>query len=140
MDMRLEMVPLPVTDVDRAKDFYGERVGWTLDVDHAPSDTFRVVQFTPPGSSCSISFGIGITDMPPGSVKGLHLVVEDVPAVHAALAARGIEVDEIHHFGDNGQRQPGPDPQRRKFGTYSSFADPDGNTWVLQEVPPEGGG
>jgi catechol 2,3-dioxygenase-like lactoylglutathione lyase family enzyme len=135
MDMKLELVLVPVTDVDRAKAFYADKLGFTLDVDHTAGDRFRVVQFTPPGSSCSISFGVGITDAAPGTVRGLHLVVEDVAAVHASLSARGVEMDEIHHFED-GQRVPGPDPKHRKYGTYSGFADPDGNIWVLQEVPP----
>jgi catechol 2,3-dioxygenase-like lactoylglutathione lyase family enzyme len=136
MDMKLELVLVPVTDVDRAKAFYADKVGFTLDVDHAVGDEFRVVQFTPPGSSCSISFGVGLIDSEPGTVKGLHLVVADVPAAHAELSARGVEMTEVHHF-EGGQRVPGPDPERQKYGTYSSFADPDGNTWVLQEVPPE---
>ncbi|MGH9280575.1 MAG: VOC family protein [Acidimicrobiales bacterium] len=134
MDYRLEMVPVPVTDVDRAKAFYTEKAGFNLDVDHQPSDAFRVVQVTPPGSACSISFGIGITDGTPGSIRGLHLVVTDVVAAHDELVARGVEVSDVRHMGPEGW-VPGPDPEHRPFMTYADFADPDGNTWVLQEHP-----
>lgn len=122
--MKLELVPVPVTDVDRAKAFY-EKAGFTLNVDVRPTDTMRVIQFTPPGSACSIVFGTGmgeITDMKPGSVKGLHLVVADIEAARSALVKRGVEVGEVE------------DMQGVK---YAGFSDPDGNMWLLQEFPPE---
>ena len=121
--MKLELVPAPVSDVDRAKAFY-EQAGFTLEVDVQPTDTMRVVQFTPPGSACSIVFGTGlgeITEMQPGSVKGLHLVVEDIADARAALAGRGIAVGEITDLGGV---------------KYAGFSDPDGNSWLLQEFPP----
>ena len=134
MDMRVEVVMIPVSDVDRAKAFY-EKAGFTLDVDHKMGDTFRVVQFTPPGSACSITFGTGLGhDMVPGSIRGIHLVVDDIVAAHKELSEAGIEVADVFHF-ENGQRTPGPDPERNKFNSFSDFADPDGNTFVLQEVP-----
>ena len=134
MDMRVEVVMIPVSDVDRAKAFY-EKAGFHLDVDHEMGDTFRVVQFTPPGSACSITFGKGLGhDMVPGSIRGIHLVVSDIVAAHKELTEAGIEVADVFHF-ENGQRTPGPDPQREKFNSFSDFADPDGNTFVLQEVP-----
>ena len=134
MDMRVEVVVIPVSDVDRSKAFY-EKAGFTLDVDHKMGDTFRVVQFTPPGSACSITFGTGLGhDMVPGSIRGIHLVVDDIVAAHKELSEAGIEVADVFHF-ENGQRTPGPDPQREKFNSFSDFADPDGNTFVLQEVP-----
>jgi catechol 2,3-dioxygenase-like lactoylglutathione lyase family enzyme len=137
MDLKLELVLLPVTDVDRAKAFYADKAGFNLDVDHHASDEFRVVQFTPPGSACSVSFGIGITDATPGSVKGLHLVVTDIVAARDELAGRGIELDEIFHFGAEG-RASGPHPDRADYGSFAGFADPDGNTWVLQEARRDG--
>jgi predicted enzyme related to lactoylglutathione lyase len=133
MDWKLELVLLPVTDVDRAKAFYSEQVGFTVDVDHRAGDDFRVVQMTPPGSACSISIGKGITSAVPGSVQGLHLVVIDIEAARAELVERGVEVGEIFHF-EAGQQAPGPDPERRDYGSYLSFSDPDGNSWVVQEV------
>jgi catechol 2,3-dioxygenase-like lactoylglutathione lyase family enzyme len=133
MDLKLELVLLPVTDVDRAKAFYADKAGFNLDVDHHASDEFRVVQFTPPGSACSVSFGIGITDATPGSVKGLHLVVTDIVAARDELAGRGVEVDEIFHFGPEG-RASGPHADRADYGSFAGFSDPDGNTWVLQEA------
>lgn len=133
MDFRLELVIIPVADVDRAKDFYVEKAGFTLDVDHKAGDDFRVVQMTPPGSACSITVGTGLTDVAPGSAKGMHLVVNDIEAACAVLEERGIEVAPIHHFGENGKAD-GPHPDRADYGSFSSFDDPDGNTWVLQEV------
>jgi catechol 2,3-dioxygenase-like lactoylglutathione lyase family enzyme len=134
VDMRVEVVVIPVSDVDRSKAFY-EKAGFTLDVDHKMGDTFRVVQFTPPGSACSITFGTGLGhDMVPGSIRGIHLVVDDIVAAHKELSEAGIEVADVFHF-ENGQRTPGPDPERNKFNSFSDFADPDGNTFVLQEVP-----
>lgn len=132
MDMRLELVILPVSDVDRAKAFY-ERAGFVLDVDHAAGEGFRVVQFTPPGSACSIMFGIGVSDATPGSVRGLHLVVTDLEAARSELLARGIEVGEPFSYGPDG-RTPGIDPERRDYQSYAELADPDGNLWLLQEV------
>ena len=137
-DYRLELVLIPVSDVDRAKAFYAERLGWELDVDHQPSETFRVVQMTPPGSACSITIGIGITDAEPGSYRGTHLVVHDIEAAREELVARGVDVSEIRHFDREAMEwKPGPDPQHGKYASFADFADPDGNTWVLQEVPPE---
>ncbi len=133
MDWKLELVVVPVSDVDRARAFYVERVGFNLDVDHRAGETFRVVQLTPPGSACSISIGTGITDAAPGSVRGLHLVVADIDAARAELVERGVDVGEIHHF-ESGKRVPGPDPQRQDYGSFLSFSDPDGNSWMVQEV------
>jgi predicted enzyme related to lactoylglutathione lyase len=133
MDFKLELVLLPVSDVDRAKSFYADMAGFTVDVDHRMGDDFRVVQLTPPGSACSISFGVGISSAPPGSVIGTHLVVDDIEAARAELVGRGVEVSEIRHMGPGGW-EPGRDPERRDYGSFADFADPDGNTWVLQEV------
>jgi catechol 2,3-dioxygenase-like lactoylglutathione lyase family enzyme len=134
MDMKLEAIVLRVSDVDRAKAFY-EQAGFHCDVDHHASDQFRVVQFTPPGSACSVTFGIGVSDAQPGSVQGLHLVVDDVEKARAELVGRGVEVAEPFHFGPEGQA-PGVDPEHRRFASYATFSDPDGNGWLLQEVPP----
>ncbi len=133
MDLKLELVLVPVSDVDRAKTFYTEKVGFNLDVDHRAGEDFRVVQLTPPGSACSISIGIGITDAVPGSVRGMHLVVSDIEAARAELVERGVDVSEIGHF-ESGGWVPGPDPQRRDYGSFAYFSDPDGNSWVLQEA------
>jgi predicted enzyme related to lactoylglutathione lyase len=133
MDLKLELVLIPVSDVDRAKAFYTEQVGFELDVDHQPNDEFRVVQMTPPGSACSITVGKGITDATPGSVRGTHLIVTDIEAARAELVERGVEVSEIRHMGPSGWT-PGPDPERRDYGSFADFSDPDGNSWVLQEV------
>jgi len=135
MDYKLELVLVPVSDVDRAKAFYVERVGLRLDVDTSPAEGFRVVQLTPPGSSCSIAIGIGITDAPPGSYRGTHLVVGDIVAAREELVARGVEVSEVRHFDrEAGEWRPGPEPERADYNSFADFADPDGNTWVLQEV------
>lgn len=133
MDWKLELIVVPVADVDRAKTFYVEKVGFNMDVDHRAGDDFRVVQLTPPGSACSISIGTGITQAAPGSVQGLHLVVSDIDAARAALVARGMDVSEAQHF-ESGRPVPGPDPQRRDHGSFLFFSDPDGNGWVVQEV------
>ena len=133
MDLKLELVLIPVADVDRAKDFYVETVGFTLDVDHEASDEFRVVQMTPPGSACSISVGKGITDATPGSVRGTHLVVSDIEAARAELVERGVEVSEVRHMTPSGWT-PGPDPEHRDYNSFADFRDPDGNTWVVQEA------
>jgi catechol 2,3-dioxygenase-like lactoylglutathione lyase family enzyme len=133
MDLKLEVVVVPVADVDRAKAFY-ENLGFHLDVDHREGDRFRVVQFTPPGSACSITMGIGFDiDMAPGSLQGLHLVASDVELVRAELVERGVDVSEVFHY-EPGGRTPGPDPERGDFGSYLSFRDPDGNGWLVQEV------
>lgn len=133
MDFKLELVLIPVADVDRAKAFYAEQVGFHLDVDTTVGDTFRVVQLTPPGSACSIGMGVGITEAVPGSVQGLHLVVPDIEAAHAELVGRSVEVTDIRHL-ESGSWTPGPDPQRADYSSFADFKDPDGNTWVLQEV------
>jgi catechol 2,3-dioxygenase-like lactoylglutathione lyase family enzyme len=132
VDFKLELVLIPVSDVDRSKTFYVEKAGFNLDVDHQPSDEFRVVQMTPPGSAASITIGIGITDAAPGSYRGTHLVVTDIEAARAELVGRGVDVSEIRHMGPGGW-EPGPDPERRDFASFADFSDPDGNTWVLQE-------
>ncbi len=148
---RIEAITLPVADVDRAKAFY-ERVGWKLDYDTGPAPGIRVVQFTPTGSACSITFGTGMSQAEPGSYRNTYLVVSDIARAHAELVERGIEVSDIFHwtresktpsadFGkypelaDPDRRTPGVDPNRTDFGSYAEFADPDGNTWVIQEVP-----
>ena len=132
MDMKLELVVLPVSDVDRAKAFY-EAAGFRTDVDHRAGESFRVVQLTPPGSACSITIGTGLSPAAPGSYQGLHLVVTDIEASRADLVGRGVEVSEPFHFGAEGQT-PGVDPERGDYGTFASFSDPDGNGWLLQEV------
>jgi catechol 2,3-dioxygenase-like lactoylglutathione lyase family enzyme len=132
MDMRLEVIVVPVSDVDRAKEFY-ERAGFALDVDHRASEDFRVVQLTPPGSACSIIVGRGVTDAPAGCYRGLHLVVTDIEAARADLVDRGVDISEPFHFGAGGQ-EPGPHPERSDYGSFAAFSDPDGNSWLLQEV------
>jgi catechol 2,3-dioxygenase-like lactoylglutathione lyase family enzyme len=132
MDWKLEVVVVPVSDVDRAMEFYTEKLGFHLDVDHRAGEHFRVVQLTPPGSACSITIGTGLGDAPPGSVRGLQLVVSDIEAAHEQLVARGVECSEISHFGENGLT-PGLDPERRVFGSFVFFSDPDGNSWAVQE-------
>lgn len=132
MDYKLELVLLPVSDVDRAKAFY-QGLGFNLDVDHHPNDEFRVVQFTPPGSACSISFGIGISKVEPGSVQGLHLVVNDITAARDEFVDRGAEVSEVRHMTAEGWKS-GADRDHADYNSFADFADPDGNTWVLQEV------
>jgi catechol 2,3-dioxygenase-like lactoylglutathione lyase family enzyme len=130
-DMKLEVVTLPVSDVDRAKAFY-EGLGWRLDADIVVGDSFRVVQLTPPHSACSVAFGKGLTTGEPGSVKRLLLAVENIDVAREELAGRGVEVSEVFHLA--GGRVPGPDPERRSYQTYASFSDPDGNEWLLQEI------
>lgn len=132
MDLKLELIVLPVTDVDRAKAFY-ETAGFKVDVDHQAGEDFRVVQLTPPGSECSISIGRGLTPSAPGSAQGLHLVVTDIEKARQGLVDEGIEVSEPFHFGPEGQT-PGVDPEHRDYGTFATFSDPDGNGWLLQEV------
>ena len=130
---RLEVTTLPVADVDRAKAFY-QRLGWRLDIDFKPTPDTRGVQFTPPGSQASIQFGQGTTTMEPGSLQGLFLVVDDIVAARDDLIARGVEVGEIWHIEPGKGRVSGLDPQRRSYFSRASFADPDGNTWILQEI------
>ena len=140
-DMSLEVVVIPVSDVDRAKHFYETTLGFRLHADFPGDDGFRIVQVTPPGSRCSINFGSKVTSAAPGSAQGMILVVRDIEAAHADLVARGVDVSEIfhdvggvfHHAGTDG-RVPGPDPQRRSYGSFASFSDPDGNGWMLQEI------
>ena len=131
MDWKLEVVILPVSDVDRAKAFYVEQVGFGLDVDHSAGEDFRIVQLTPSGSGCSVTLMKNLDA--PGSVQGLHLVVSDIDAARAELLDRGVECSGLYHFGETGQAD-GPDPDRRDYGTFLSFADPDGNGWLVQEV------
>jgi catechol 2,3-dioxygenase-like lactoylglutathione lyase family enzyme len=132
MELKLELVLLPVSDVDRAKTFYSENAGFNLDVDHRAGDDFRVVQLTPPGSACSIAFGVGITETAPGSVRGIHLVVTDIVAARAALVEHGVEVSEVRHL-ESGTWVTGPAPARHDYNSFADFSDPDGNTWILQE-------
>jgi catechol 2,3-dioxygenase-like lactoylglutathione lyase family enzyme len=145
LEMRLEIVVVPVSDVDRAKRFYGG-LGWRLDADFAASDDFRVIQFTPPGSGCSVIFGKNVTAAAPGSARGLYLIVSDIKAARAELSARGVEVSEaFHDAGDAhaGADEPylfgrirvaGLDPEHRSYRSFASFTDPDGNGWLLQEI------
>ena len=135
MDLRLELVLIPVSDVDRAKAFYVERAGFRLDVDTTPVEGMRVVQMTPPGSACSITVGEGLGLAEPGSVRGTHLVVTDIVAARDELVGRGVEASEVRHFHrEAGSWRPGPDPEHGDYASFADFADPDGNTWVLQEV------
>jgi catechol 2,3-dioxygenase-like lactoylglutathione lyase family enzyme len=131
MDWKLEVVVVPVSDVDRAKRFYSEQVGFNVDVDHRVGEQFRVVQLTPPGSACSVTIGKGLSDMPPGSVKGLQLVVADIEAARAELVSRGVDVSPIQHFDDGVQKDgPGGD-----WNSFIFFSDPDGNGWAVQQRP-----
>ena len=133
-DMKLEVVVIPVSDVDRAKRFYGG-LGWRLDADFVVGDAFRGVQFTPPGSSCSIHFGTGITSAVPGSASGNYLVVSDVAAARAELVARGVDVSEIfHRLGPGKPPVSGRHPERHSYSSFATFRDPDGNEWLLQEI------
>jgi catechol 2,3-dioxygenase-like lactoylglutathione lyase family enzyme len=132
--LKLEVVVLPVSDVERAKRFYGG-LGWRLDADFVVGDEFRVVQFTPPGSPCSIHFGTGVTSAVPGSAAGLFLVVSDIEAARAELVDRGVDVSPVLHRAGPGKPPiSGPDPERRSYSSYATFSDPDGNGWLLQEV------
>ncbi|MFI5896650.1 VOC family protein [Actinoplanes sp. NPDC051513] len=140
MDYKLEVIVIPVADIDRAKAFY-TGLGWRLDADFASDDKFRVIQLTPPGSLASVIFGSGLSNAAPGSSQGLHLVVEDVVAAREELAGKGVDISEVfhdaggvfHHAGTDG-RVSGPDPERRSYSSFASFSDPDGNGWVLQEI------
>jgi catechol 2,3-dioxygenase-like lactoylglutathione lyase family enzyme len=131
VDLKLEVVTLPVSDVDRSKAFY-QRLGFRTDADIVRGDNFRVVQLTPLHSSCSIAFGKGLTTAQPGSAQRLILAVDDIDAARSDLVSRGIEVSEVFHL--DGGRVPGPDPEGRSYQTYASFNDPDGNGWLLQEI------
>ena len=136
VDMHLEIDVIPVSDVDQAKEFY-QRLGWRLDDDVAPLPGLRIVQFTPPGSATSITFGTGLTTAAPGSAEA-GLVVPDIEAAHDELLSRGVKASEIWHgppFPVEA-RQPGTDPEHTSYGSFCSFSDPDGNTWSLQELPP----
>ena len=145
VDMKLEVVVIPVSDVDRAKEFYGS-LGWRLDADFAAGDDWRVIQFTPPGSGCSVIFGKNVTAAAPGSAQGLYLIVSDIEAARAELVGRGVGISEVFHDAGDvhaGADEPylfgrlrvsGPDPDHRSYRSYASFSDPDGNGWLLQEV------
>jgi catechol 2,3-dioxygenase-like lactoylglutathione lyase family enzyme len=140
VDLKLEVVPLPVADVERAKRFY-EGLGWRLDADFTNGDDWRVVQLTPPGSPCSVSFGKGYTTAVPGSVQGTFLVVDDIEAARAELVGHGVDVSDVFHFDGNllhvtgtKGRLPGRDPKGSSYFSFASFSDPDGNSWLLQEV------
>ena len=138
MDWTLELVVVPVTDIDRAKQFYVEQLGWELQVDHSAGDAFRVVQVSPPGSGCSIAFGTMDAGMAPGSLHGLHVIVPDIEAACAQLEASGVEVGPVHHYVD-GAQTAGVHPGRGMYESFSSFSDPDGNSFVLHEVNRETG-
>ena len=145
VDMKFEIVVIPVSDIDRAKDFYA-RLGWRLDADYDNGKDFRVIQFTPPGSGCSVIFGRNVTAAAPGSAQGLYLIVADIEAARENLLRRGIAVGEVFHGGDNvysGPDEPylfgrirlqGPDPEHRSYRSFASFSDPDGNGWLFQEL------
>ena len=133
MDSKLELVLVPVSDVDRAKEFYTEHCAFDLLVDTPVGESMRIVQVTPPGSACSIGFGTGVLDgVAPGSYRGMHLIVADIVAAHSELEQHGVHVEEIRHMAD-GQWRPGPEPARGDYMSFSGFRDPDGNEWVLQE-------
>jgi catechol 2,3-dioxygenase-like lactoylglutathione lyase family enzyme len=139
MNWNLEVVTIPVSDVDRAKAFYADKVGFVVDLDTRIGDGSRLVQLTPPGSACSIHLNSGIVDVEPGSARALHLVVSDVEAARAGLVERGVDASEVRHFDfESGEWVSGPDPERRPFGSYVFFSDPDGNGWVVQEHPARG--
>src|SRR5271167_2846942 len=143
--MKFEIVVIPVSDVERAKEFYA-KLGWRLDADYDNGKDFRVIQFTPPGSGCSIIFGKNVTAAAPGSTQGLYLIVSDIEAARADLLARGVAIGEVFHGGDNvysGPDEPylfgrirvaGPDPEHRSYRSFASFKDPDGNGWIFQEI------
>ena len=146
MDMKLEAVVVPVSDIDRAKAFY-RSIGFREDVDYASGEAFRVVQFTPPGSTASIIFGTGISDAAPGSLRGVHLIVRDIEAARAELVDRNIDVCPVFHDVDGvfyrlspACAMLGPDPDGRDFASFARFSDPDGNGWILQEGAPNAAG
>jgi catechol 2,3-dioxygenase-like lactoylglutathione lyase family enzyme len=131
MDWKLELVVVPVSDLDRAKAFYMDQLGFELIVDHRAGEDFRVIQLLPPGSACAVALMRNIAA--PGSLQGLHLIVSDIDAARAFLVENGVDASEPFHFEDGGQ-QPGPDPERRDYNSFLSFSDPDGNGWMVQEV------
>jgi catechol 2,3-dioxygenase-like lactoylglutathione lyase family enzyme len=141
IDLKLEAIIIPVTDVDRAKEFYG-KLGWRLDADFRFDNGFRGIQFTPPGSACSVQFGTNMTSAPPGSAQGLYLIVSDIQAARDELAGRGVQISEVFHAGtpgaqyldDTRNRIKGRAPDHASYGSYATFADQDGNRWLLQEV------
>jgi catechol 2,3-dioxygenase-like lactoylglutathione lyase family enzyme len=141
LDMKLEVVVIPVSDVDRAEEFYS-KLGWRLDADRAAGDNFRLVQFTPPGSGSSIQFGVNLTPAAPGSAQAIHLAVSDIEAARSELIAHGVDASQVFHcetgtacrFSGSGTRVTGPHPERLSYYSYVSFSDPDGNGWLLQEV------
>jgi catechol 2,3-dioxygenase-like lactoylglutathione lyase family enzyme len=144
-DMKFEIAVIPVSDVERAKQFYAN-LGWRFDAEFTSGDNFHVIQFTPPGSGASVIFGKNVTSAKPGSAQGLYLIVSDIEAARQELLSRGVKISETFHAGDNANvgtdepylfgtvRRSGPDPQRRSYHSYASFSDPDGNGWLLQEV------
>jgi catechol 2,3-dioxygenase-like lactoylglutathione lyase family enzyme len=140
--MKLEVVVVPVSDVDRAKQFY-KALGWREDADFVADENFRIVQLTPPGSGCSIQFGVGLTSAAPGSLRGLYLVVDDIDAARTELAERGAQISDVFHEAQLGARflpvgaagrEPGPATDRQTYGSFVSFDDPDGNGWIVQEI------
>ncbi len=146
MDLKFEVVIIPVSDVDRAKKFYTEALGFRVDVDHSSAvyeealgfryrgaESYRIVQLTPPGSECSIQIGTGLTRATPGTYQGMYLITSDIAATRAELVARGVEVSEPFHFGPQGQT-PGLEPERASYNSFVSFSDPDGNGWLIQEI------
>jgi catechol 2,3-dioxygenase-like lactoylglutathione lyase family enzyme len=141
VDMKLEVVVIPVSDVDRAKEFYS-KLGWRLDADRTVGDNFRLIQFTPPGSGAAVQFGVNLTPAAPGSAQALLLIVSDIEAARRQLVAHGVDASEVFHcetgtacrFAGIGERVSGPHPERLSYYSYVSFSDPDGNGWVLQEV------
>ncbi|MGW4171341.1 VOC family protein [Streptomyces chartreusis] len=138
MDYQLQVVTLSVSDVDRALAFYTEKAGFDLDVDYHPTGAFRVVQLTPPGSGCSVQIGTGLTDAPAGTARSTYLAVTDLEAAHRELTERGVRMSDIRHKAPiddwKGNWEPGLHPQRRDYASVADFADPDGNTWILQEI------
>ncbi|MFJ7497311.1 VOC family protein [Streptomyces sp. NPDC097727] len=142
MELKLEVVVIPVSDVDKAKAFYVDTLGFRPDADFPIADGYRVVQATPPGSECSVIFGEGVTTVPAGSAQGLHLIVDDIEATIGELTSRGVDVEGpfhddtgVFHHAGKGHRVPGLAPERPSYGSFASFADPDGNEWIVQEVP-----
>jgi catechol 2,3-dioxygenase-like lactoylglutathione lyase family enzyme len=131
MDWKLELVVVPVTDVDRAKQFYADQLGFVVDVDSSPNEQFRVVQLTPPGSACSISIGKGLTEAVPGTLKGMQISVADIEAAHRQLVERGVKCTPVQHFGANGWE----DGKGEDWNSFIRFDDPDGNGWAIQESP-----
>ena len=138
MDYQLQVITLAVSDVDEAAAFYARQAGFTLDVDYHPVPGFRVVQLTPPGSACSVQLGAGLTDAAPGSARATYLAVTDIEAARAELIGRGVKVSDIRHKSPvetwTGGWAPGADPEQRDYASFADFADPDGNTWVIQEI------